>query len=341
MSIAVAPKIVRTNPAPRESEARYRALFQSIDDGFCVIEMIFDDAGAPVDYVFLEVNPAFAKHTGIEDPIGRRMGQIAPSHEAHWFEIYGHVARVGESVRFEASARALGRIYDVNAFRVGAPEDRQVAILFKDITERRRLEQQLRDMTEALTLSNRRKDEFLATLAHELRNPLAPIVNALDLLRRPDSQMPVEKLHAMIDRQVGHMVRLVDDLMDIARATQGVLELHQELVDLADVIRGAVEISRPLIDAGRRRLSIATPPEPVSVLGDPTRLVQIVANLLNNAAKYTGEGGRIWLTLEREGQSARLSVRDDGVGIPAHLKETVFDMFMRVDGSRVEGSVSG
>ena len=330
-------ELEQATTALRESEERYRTLFESIDEGFCIIEVLFDASGAAVDYRFLETNPAFVKQTGIEEPVGRRMLDIVPGHESHWFETYGRVAQTGESVRFEAGAAGLGRFYDVNAFRIGAPEQRRVAILFKDIGERKQLEDQLRRTAEELTETNRRKDEFLATLAHELRNPLAPIANVLALLRHPNKQVPVETLYAIIDRQLGHIVRLVDDLLDISRISRGALQLHTQPVELAEVLRRAIETSRPLIDAGRCQLEVETPSELVQVDGDPTRLVQIVANLLNNAAKYTREGGHIWLTLRHEGEWAQISVRDDGVGIPADMLERVFDMFTQVDASRADG----
>jgi PAS domain S-box-containing protein len=132
------------NAQLRESEEKYRALFDSIDEGFCVIEVLFDDAGNAVDFYFLEVNPAFEKHTGISKPVGRRVSEVVPALEERWFQIYGQVARTGESRRFENPAVALGRFYDVYAFRLGRPERRQVAVLFTDITERKRVEQALR-----------------------------------------------------------------------------------------------------------------------------------------------------------------------------------------------------
>ena len=160
--------------ALRESEERYRRLFTSMDEGFCIIEVLFDDNQNPMDYRFLEVNDAFEKQTGIKDAKGRLMRQIAPGHEQHWFDIYGKIALTGEPARFEKPAKELHRWYDVYAFRIGRPEDRQVAILFNDITERRRIERELRE-------ADRTKDEFLAMLAHELRNPLAPIRNMLEV----------------------------------------------------------------------------------------------------------------------------------------------------------------
>ena len=207
--------------ALRESEERYRRLFTSMDKGFCIIEVLFDDNLNPMDYRFLEVNGAFEKQTGIKDAKGRRMSLIAPDHEQHWFDIFGRIALTGEPARFEKPAQELHRWYDVCAFRIGRPEDRQVAILFNDITERRRIDHELRE-------ADRTKDEFLAMLAHELRNPLAPIRNMLEVLKQGDGQTDLlQQASATMDRQLTHMTRLVDDLLDVSRISRGRMELKR------------------------------------------------------------------------------------------------------------------
>src|SRR5262249_22021378 len=157
-------------------------------------------------------------------------------------------------------------------------------------------------MEEALIEADRRKDDFLAVLAHELRNPLAPVRNAVEVMRLRDVDDPgLRCARDIIDRQVQQMTRLVDDLLDVSRITRGKVTLQKEPGDLAAVVARAVEISRPLIDARRHELAVILPPEPVRLEADPTRLAQVVANLLNNAAKYTEERGHIWLTVERDG----------------------------------------
>jgi signal transduction histidine kinase len=198
--------------------------------------------------------------------------------------------------------------------------------------ERGRIEDELRRRLEQLAEMDRRKDEFLATLAHELRNPLAPIRNSLHILRMSGGSGPAaERVHEMLERQVNHMVRLVDDLLEVSRITRGKIELRRERVELAAVLRSAFEISRPFIEAAHHQLAISLPTEPLTLEGDPVRLSQVVANLLNNAATYTEEGGQIWLTARREGSEAVVSVRDTGVGIPAEMLPRVFDMFAQVD----------
>jgi signal transduction histidine kinase len=474
--------------AIERSEKHFRTVFNSIDQGLCTIEVLFDAAGRACDYRFLEMNAAFERQTGISDGVGRRVREFAPTHESFWFERYGHIAMTGEAMRFEHQAQALDRYYDVFAFRIDEPEQRHVAVLFSDISQRRRREANLafldeisrdlaslsnirdtmdvvgakigahfkltrcifgevdeaastvkidfgwhrsgarsvigqhrirdffteefqrtmrsgeifyindcrsdtraeaanvaaydivsymcipivkdgawrfllsvhssqlrewrpeeldlmRELTariatrlersraeEALREADRRKDEFLATLAHELRNPLAPIRNSLHILARAsDDPAMVRELHGMIDRQVMQMIRLVDDLLEVSRITRGKFELRKRRVDLVDVVRSATETSAPLVVAARHELIFSPPSEPLIVEGDAMRLSQVLANLLNNAAKYTADGGHIWLTLSREGSFALISVRDDGTGIPVDMLGKVFDLFTQVD----------
>jgi PAS domain S-box-containing protein len=179
--------------------------------------------------------------------------------------------------------------------------------------------------------ADRRKDEFLATLAHELRNPLAPLRNALELLRRAgDDATLIEKTRGMMERQVAQMVRLVDDLLDISRITRGKLQLRKERVELADVLTNAVETARPLVEASSHELTVTLPPQPIYVQADSIRLAQAVANLLNNAAKYTERAGHIWLTAERRDGEAVVSVRDTGIGISAEHLPNIFNMFSQL-----------
>ncbi|MBI3897332.1 MAG: PAS domain S-box protein [Gammaproteobacteria bacterium] len=562
----------RVDEALRESEARYRSLFESIDEGFCVIEVIFDKAGKrPLDYRFLEVNPAFERHTGLVDAVGKTMRSLAPAHEPHWFDIYGRVALTGELVRFQNSAGALGdRWFDVCAFRIGNAQQRRVAVIFTDITERKnaeavlhrdamllanvrdsvivtdldgivtfwndgatklfgyeasemlgrpyadrqpeplRTETRLRirriakggdesegewlsyrkdgspvwihahtrrindaagkpvaimglahditerkhteevlrereerlqlalaietvgiiffgldgritdaneaflqmsgygweelaagnvcwdmmtpaefmpasckaveqlktlgrtvpyekqyirkdgsrwwglvaatllsddegvefiiDVTErrqaeeALKQADRHKDEFLATLSHELRNPLAPIMNSLSILELAGEISP--KFSYLLDimkRQSHNLVRLVDDLLELSRISRGSIELHPEQADVAAIIRSAIETSRPLIESAGHRLTVFLPSEVTMLEVDSLRLSQVVANLLNNAAKYTNPGGQIVLSVREADTHLLISVRDNGIGIPAEMLPRIFEMFVQGD----------
>ncbi len=314
--------------ALRDSEERYRTLFSSIDEGFCVVEMHFDDSGKAFDYTFVEVNPAFARQTGIAEASGRRMREIAPEHEEHWFETYGRIALTGEPQRFINQARGLGgRWFDVYAFRFGKPESRRVAALFSDITHRMQAEEELRQ-------ADRRKNEFLAMLAHELRNPLAPIRTGLEVLRLSQGQrQTTERMIELMERQMQQMVRLVDDLLDISRITQGKVQIRPEFCELQVIMDSAIEGSRPLIGASGIKLNINAPTDRVELQADPARLAQVFSNLLNNAAKYTDPGGQVWFTAERRDGDLVVKVRDTGTGIPATMLEPIFEPFTQVGNS--------
>jgi PAS domain S-box-containing protein len=307
--------------ALQRSEARYRTLFESIDEGFCIIEMLFDEAGKPCDYRFLEINPMFEQQTGLFDAVGKTVRELVPQHEEHWYEIYGEVALTGNPVRFENDAKALNRWYDVYAFRVEEPSARRVAVLFKDITLRKDAENEMRQ-------ANQRKDEFLAMLAHELRNPLAPISAAADLLSFSGlDEKRIKQASQIISRQVHHMTSLIDDLLDVSRVTRGLVMLDKETLDAKHIVTDAVEQVRPLIEARRHHLAMHMPPESALVFGDPQRLVQVITNLLNNAAKYTPEGGSIVLTIEVEEKHVMLAVADNGIGMAPELVARAFELF--------------
>ena len=194
---------------------------------------------------------------------------------------------------------------------------------------------------EALREADQRKDEFLATLAHELRNPLAPLRNALEILRIAKADPAVsEKARAMMERQLAQMVRLVDDLIDVSRITTGKLAIHRQPLELQSVIRDAIEIARPYIESRRHTLEVSMPETPLASNGDPTRLAQVFSNLLNNAAKYTEPGGRISISLAEEGTQAVIRVRDNGIGLEPASLARIFDMFVQVDRS-LERSQAG
>ena len=198
--------------------------------------------------------------------------------------------------------------------------------------ERKRLEEELRRHAEELAEAHRRKDEFLAMLAHELRNPLAPIRNALHIMKlRPTEDASSQQARAVIERQVAHLTQLVDDLLDVARITQGKIALRKEWLDLAQLVQRAVETTRPLIDKRQHVLHVALPAEPVHVLADPVRLEQILINLLTNAAKYTDPGGRIEVHARAEEGVVVVAVRDSGVGISAEMQSRIFDLFMQAE----------
>jgi two-component system, sensor histidine kinase len=195
---------------------------------------------------------------------------------------------------------------------------------------------------EALRAADRRKDEFLATLGHELRNPLAPLLTGLQLLKTAGLTDSVAvRASGVMERQIRHLIRLVDDLLEVSRITRGVIQIQRERLDLASVLRSAIETTRPALEAARHELTVEMPAEPIMVLGDAVRLTQVFANLLTNAVKYTNAGGHIRIRAERGGDHAIVSVRDNGIGIPPAQLASVFDMFSQVDRStrRTQGGL--
>jgi signal transduction histidine kinase len=227
-------------------------------------------------------------------------------------------ARIASSAERESRRAALNLMED-------AVEARRAATM--ENAERRRAEEELRT-------ADRRKDEFLAMLAHELRNPLAPIRNGLVVLKSGEvDQATGDQLFAMIERQVNHLVRLVDDLLEISRITRGQVELRKERVDLQTIVTGAIEAGKPVIEQMEHHLTTDIPADPIVLHADPVRMTQIVTNLLNNAAKYTPRGGEIRLSASCDESNVVISVKDNGIGIPEGMLSQVFEPFVQVDHS--------
>ena len=328
---AIAIDNARLYRSLQESEQRYRAVVESQAELVCRFRL---------DGTILFANGAYARSVGVtaEAMAGRDFWSFIPQDEhAALRALLGRLTREAPEVRIENrfgtaegerwmlwTNRALafdaaGRVLEAQATGV-------------DITERRRAEEALRE-------ADRRKDEFLAMLAHELRNPLAPIRNALHLLRISGAGPVAAEARDVMERQLTQLIRLVDDLLEVSRISRGKIELRRAAVDLAGVVASAVETSRPAIDAARHRLEIRLPPAPLHVEGDFVRLSQVVANLLNNAAKYTDPGGRIALSVQREGAEAEIRVQDNGVGLAPELLPRIFDMFAQADRARAAGGL--
>jgi PAS domain S-box-containing protein len=329
--------------ALRQSEARYRMLFDSIDEGFCVLEMHFDADGRPADYRFLETNPAFVEQTGLTDAIGRRARELLPDLEEHWFELYGSVARTGEPIRFESGSEVMGRWFDVYAFRVESPAQRRVALLFTDVSEQRRAAAERERLLRETEAANRTKAEFLATMSHELRTPLNAIGGYTDLLQmgvygalEPEQRTAVERV-AVNQR---HLLVLINDVLSFARLEAGRLELDLRPLSAAGILRSI----EPLVSPQAEARGIAYGVDPCSAelycLGDAERVRQILLNLAGNAIKFTPPGGRVVLSCSADAKSVRLAVRDTGVGIALDEQERVFDPFQQV-GRRLNQPLEG
>jgi signal transduction histidine kinase/ActR/RegA family two-component response regulator len=265
-----------------------------------------------------------------QDPRWTNVGALARAHDirASWcFPVRSYGGKVlGELALYFDSVRKPSQ------------RDREsLELLSKTaalIIERHNVSEALAYNAEALREADRRKDEFLATLAHELRNPLAPLRSGLQVMKLArDDAATVEQARAMMERQIIHMVRLIDDLLDVSRISRGRIELRREPVELARVVHHAVETSKPLIDAGAHQLHLDLPENPIIVQADFTRLSQVFANLLNNAAKFTERGGRIEVRAAPGRDSVDIVIRDNGIGIPSEMLPRVFDLFTQVDHS--------
>jgi PAS domain S-box-containing protein len=316
----------------QESERRYRRLFETAKDGILLI----DAATGTIS----DTNPSLCQLLGYshEEMCGKEPWQVGlfPDAQASRaaFQLllergylrYDHhplQTRGGQAVEVEW----VSHVYSVDGTQF-------VQCSLRDVTERRQLER-ARVLAEASADLHRRKDEFLAMLSHELRNPLAPIVNAVNLLRLQQGvENPVQQqARAIIERQVAQLSTLVNDLLEVSRITTGRIRLNREQVDVRGVVERAVDTVRPLVEQRRHDLTLALPPGPAWVHVDPTRIEQVMVNLLNNAAKYTDEGGRIWVSVRQEGADVVLRVRDTGVGIAPNLLPWVFDLFTQAERS--------
>ena len=216
----------------------------------------------------------------------------------------------------------------------------QTSVVITDLTEQKRHQEMVaaeafaRERAIELAEADRRKDEFLAMLAHELRNPLAPIRNGIDVLRiLPPNGEQAKQILGMMEEQAHNLVRLIDDLLDVSRCGQGKLELRRQRVALTKIITNAIQTAQPLIHANGHELTVTQARESLHVYGDPTRLTQVVSNLLNNAARYTPRGGKILLTTERIGDEVAIRVKDNGTGIASDMLPHIFEMFVQADNS--------
>jgi PAS domain S-box-containing protein len=320
--------------ALQQSGDRYRILFESIDSGFCVIEMLFDAEQNPVDYRFLEVNPAFEHQTGLQQAKGKRMLELAPLHEKHWFEIYGHVALTGESIRFENQAETLDHWFDVYALRIGDPALHRVGLLFTDITVRKLAENALRNSRERAEETNRLKDEFLATLSHELRSPLNAILGWANLLRtnKLDEATQANGLE-VIERNARSQAQLIEDLLDVSRILTGKLRLEFHPLELSRTLEEALLNATPTAEAKSIHLHSNIDTTTGFISGDGQRLAQVFWNLLSNAIKFTPRDGHIWVNMALVDSQVQIQITDTGRGISPQFLPFVFERFRQADAS--------
>ncbi len=316
----------RGQQALAASERRYRAIGESIDYGVWIC-----DAEGKNTYT----SESFLRLVGLSQNECSTFGWGAVLHPddanatiAAWKKCVAEKGRWDREHRFKG---VDGQWHSVLARGVPVLDEKGRVTSWVginlDISRLKQVESELRD-------ADRRKDEFLATLAHELRNPLAPLVNSLEILKMPGLTAEITtRTREMMERQVHHLVRLVDDLMDVSRVMRGKIELRLEQVELAKLVARAVETAQPMIDAQHHQLDISLPAMPLLLNVDPVRLAQVISNLLMNAGKYTEPKGRIWLTAREENGQAVMSVRDNGIGIASDILGNIFDLFVQADSS--------
>lgn len=315
-----------------ESENRYRRLFETAKDGILILDT---ESGRIAD-----ANPFMGELLGYshEHFLGKELWEIGLFSDKAANEAAVRTLQDKGYIRYEhlplETSHGLRVEVEVvaNAYREGHHKVIQCNI--RDITERSKLEKQMQVQAKALAGLHRRKDEFLAMLSHELRNPLAPITNAVQLLGLQQHEDKLQhQARTIIERQVGQLTRLIDDLLEVSRITTGKIHLQLERVGLNGVVERGVETTRPLMDKHLHELTVCLSSQPIWVHADPARLEQVVVNLLTNSAKYTADGGTIAIAVQREGDEAVLRVRDSGVGIAPELLPHVFDLFTQAERS--------
>jgi PAS domain S-box-containing protein len=323
-----------------EAQARLAAIVESSQDAI---------VSKTLDSIIRTWNAGAERLFGYkaEEAVGRSILLIIPPERLdEEQEILSRISRGErvehfETVRMAKDGRRIDISLTISPIRDAEGQIIGASKIARDVSERKQAEEALQKAVEALREADLRKNEFLALLAHELRNPLAPLRNGLQVIRLAagDGNL-IAKTRDMMDRQLSHMVRLIDDLLDISRIGSNKMDLRRSRVLLADVVSSAVETARPAIEAAGQELTVSLPPEPVHLDADLTRLAQVLGNLLNNSAKYTERGGHVWLTATREGDEVVVAVRDTGIGIPAYALPTLFDLFSQVDRS-IERTAGG
>lgn len=342
----------RADEALRQNEERYRTLFNSIDEGFCVIELLFNEDGKPVDYRFSEVNPSFEKQAGMRGVLGKQMRELVPNHEEHWFETYGRVALTGKAVRFVNEATALNRWFDVYAFRLGGPESRKVAVLFTDITERRRGDQALLDAKNEIGRHAVELEKVVAKRTAELRETIGEL-EGFSYSVSHDMRAPLRAMQSYAQYLVGEYGGKLDEqgvnyLQQIMRSAVRLDRLIQDVLSYTRILHATLPMERVDMDRLVRDIIESFPNgQPVKpeihvngtlpkVMGNEALLGQCVSNLLSNGAKFIPPGTtpalEIWAEDAElaEAASVRIHFRDNGIGIAPKDHKRIFRLFERI-----------
>ena len=321
----------------KESEEKYSMLFNSIDEGFCIIEMIFDEQKKPVDYRFLTNNASFEKQTGLHDAVGKRMRELAPDHEEHWFEIYGKIALTGESLRFENQAEQLHRWYDVYAFPVGEPENRQVGILFNDITPRKQSEESIKQLNKELESNlyqiesvNKELESFSYSVSHDLRAPLRGIHGYTQILYEDFGNELSDEAKRVMNKIMDNakkMGQLIDDLLAFSRL--GRKELTKMNLSMNEIVSGIYEELKKNED--HRDITFNINNLPLS-FADSTTMKQVWINLISNSLKYSKRKEKTIIEIgsEIKGDEIIYYIKDNGAGFDMRYADKLFGVFQRL-----------
>jgi signal transduction histidine kinase/ActR/RegA family two-component response regulator len=338
--IVLGEALRRARDAYRRSQERFLRSQEAAIQGYALLKTLRDRSGKSTDFEFEYINPlgAAIRRSEPERVVGRRVTDIMPGAcAAGLLAALNEVAQTGVPADIEIADSSVSPAAWIRYLIVKVEDG--VAISFSDITQDKQLALELKQRAADLQRTNALKSLFLATLSHELRNPLAPIRNGLAIIK---TRLPedLSDLQAMMERQIRMATRLIDDLLDAARIDRGKLDLHRERVSIESVVNAGIETARPNIEGRSHELLVRQAPRALYVDGDPIRLAQVVANLLNNAAKFTPSKGRIEIWVRAKGEHAIIRVRDNGLGIAHADLGSVFDMFVQL-GSSETHSVAG
>ncbi len=317
------------NKALRESEENYHYLLDSMGEGFCIVEMIFDEDEKPIDYRFLQVSPSFEKQTGLKDAQGKRMRELAPQHENYWFEIYGKIALTGQPARFENRAGQLHRWYEVYALRFGEPAARQVAIFFNDITERKIAQDEIQKKAEELKRSNEELEQFAYVASHDLQEPIRKIVGFSQIFAARFEGQIDEKSKEHLDYVVDgakRMQALIQDLLLYSRIGRN--ELTLEVLDFNGVVKEAIGNLELVIKETKAEVIYSQLP---SLLAHKSFIVQIFQNLISNSLKYRSEKNpRVEISAQQKNNLWEFTIADNGIGIDFQFADKLFVIFQRL-----------
>jgi PAS domain S-box-containing protein len=328
--------------ALRVSEQRYRALFDSIDAGYAIQQLVFDESGAAVDSRYIQVNPAFARQTGLPDVLGRNVSDLVPNLEPLWLRAYETVVRTGEPLRMERHSEALQRWFDVYAFRLGEPQAGQVAVLFYDTTERKRVELALEAARSEAETANGAKSDFLLSMSHELRSPLSAMLGFTQLIEAgtpPPTPSQQDSLEQVL-RAGWYLLGLINEILDLTSIESGKTVLSSQSIPLQDVLDDCRAMIEPQAQGREIQVDILQIEPPCFVRADPTRTKQVLINLLSNAIKYNRSAGQVTVRCaSAPDQRVRVSVEDTGPGLSAAQIAQLFQPFNRL--GKEAGTESG